>query len=57
VPKHFWWCVIVLFVFCLFCGLWLINRVMSAETDICAETRHVLRVCDKTRVEGCRDYK
>jgi hypothetical protein len=29
-------------VFCRFCGLGLIGRVMSAEADIHAKTRHML---------------
>ena len=37
-PKIFWWCAAVS---CRFCGLRLVGRVMSAETDARAEARHV----------------
>lgn len=37
-PKNFWWCVAVSYHFH---GLRLIGRVMSAETDTCAEARPV----------------
>ena len=38
--KNFWWCAAVS---CCFFGLWLIGRVMSAETDTHAEGKQVLR--------------
>ena len=37
-PKNFWWCAAVS---CCFLEFRLIGRVMSAETDTCAEGRPV----------------
>jgi hypothetical protein len=46
--KNFWWYAAVS---CCFCRLRLIDRMMTAETDACAEATPILREhCDAWRV-------